>query len=48
MTYEAGGHDAVEALEGLYVLIGEKELHHPGVPEQVTQGGLGRERERIK
>lgn len=35
-TYETAGHDAVEAFERLHVFVGEEELNHPGVPEQVT------------
>lgn len=41
-TYKTVGHDAVEAFERLHVFVGEEELNHSRVPEQVTQSGLKR------
>lgn len=35
-TYETVGHDAVEAFERLHVFVGEEELNHSRVPEQVA------------
>lgn len=39
-THKAIAHDAVEAFEGLQVLVGEVELNHSRVPEERAQGGL--------
>lgn len=35
-TYKTVGHDAVQAFQRLHILVGEEELNHPGVSEEVT------------